>query len=101
MWKIPKKYSCTYGGEVDNWACSQDKDIPCWVSRPYEKEIFLTYMALMSFVSLLVVFLDFFYVIQKVSVKRMRRRRVKKNLQKQGEDTSELFPINEAESEQL
>ena len=51
-------------------------------------------MGIMSFLSIIIVFIDFFYVIHKVSVKKLRRRKERQNLRNNGED-SELFPIAE------
>lgn len=96
VWTVPYKYQCTFGGEFDNWACSQDESIPCWVSRPWEKKIFLLYMTFMSFCSVVVVTCDFFYVIHKISAKKIRRRKQKQFIEKQmTEEKEELFPISE------
>lgn len=37
---VPEKYECTHGETEENSACSQNPLIPCWVSRPWEKERF-------------------------------------------------------------
>ena len=50
-WHVPDKYVCSYGAEKDNYACSQNDNIPCWVSRPMEKEVMMWYMLTMSLVS--------------------------------------------------
>ena len=50
-WHVPDKYVCSYGAERDNYACSQNDNIPCWVSRPMEKEVMMWYMLTMSLVS--------------------------------------------------
>jgi len=94
FWTIPFRYVCTFGQDEENFACSQDDKVPCWVSRPYEKQVFLVYMGIMSFVSIVICFLDFFYVVHKVSVKKLRRRKERQNLRNNGDDT-ELFPITE------
>jgi len=50
-WSVPDRYDCSYGEENDNMACSQNANIPCWVSRPMEKEVMMWYMLSMSLVS--------------------------------------------------
>lgn len=80
VWTVPQRYLCTFGEEHDNWACSQDKEVPCWVSRPWEKWIFLIYMLVMSIISILVIIFDLCYTLQKISTKKLRRRREKRNL---------------------
>ena len=50
-------------------ACSQNGNIPCWVSRPKEKEVMMWYMLTMSVVSTLLVAGEFFYVMTKITVK--------------------------------
>lgn len=91
MWTIPFSYRCTFGDSswalsdnalTPNLACVQDKEVPCWVSRPYEKQVFLIYMGVMSILSILIVFLDFLYVVHKVSVKKLRQRKKNKDVSK-------------------
>ena len=65
---VPERYDCTYG-ENDNMACSQNGNIPCWVSRPKEKEVMMWYMLTMSLVSTVLVAAEFFYVTTKITVK--------------------------------
>ena len=56
--EVPLLYPCT--GESVRVACNQhmlpgrlSAYVPCWVSRPWEKSIFLRYMNILSFVSVL------------------------------------------------
>ena len=95
------RYVCTQGAETINWACSQDPHVICWVSRPYEKQIFLLYMTTMSLISVIVVLSDFFFVIFKVSVKKLRRRREKQKLKNRGTDEQGDYvpPYHEEHSE--
>ena len=65
---VPERYDCTYG-EQDNMACSQNGNIPCWVSRPKEKEVMMWYMLTMTLVSTALVCGEFFYVTTKITVK--------------------------------
>ena len=51
--RVPQLYRCT--GKSVRWACGQhmlpgnlDSYVPCWVSRPWEKTIFLRYMNTLS-----------------------------------------------------
>ena len=55
VWVVPQRYLCTFGADVANYACSQDKEVPCWVSRPWEKTIFLLYMLSMGLVAIIVI----------------------------------------------
>ena len=73
---VPERYDCTYG-ENDNMACSQNGNIPCWVSRPKEKEVMMWYMLTMSLVSTLLVAGEFFYVTTKITVKVKSRTNLK------------------------
>ena len=56
--RVPQLYRCT--GKTVRWACGQhmlpgnlDSYVPCWVSRPWEKTIFLQYMNTLSVICLL------------------------------------------------
>lgn len=77
-WHVPDKYVCSYGAERDNYACSQNDNIPCWVSRPMEKEVMMWYMLTMSLVSTALVLGEFFYVVTRVTVKAQRRKNERK-----------------------
>ena len=44
VWNVPDKYICTYGTLDSHNACSQDTEIPCWISRPREKTIIIRYL---------------------------------------------------------
>lgn len=97
VWTVPQRYLCTFGDEHDNWACSQDKTVPCWVSRPWEKKIFLLYMLVMSVISILVCVCDLTYTLSKISTKKLRRRREKKILTQNGGSVTPLLPIHTKE----
>jgi preprotein translocase subunit YajC len=77
-WSVPDRYDCSYGEENDNMACSQNANIPCWVSRPMEKEVMMWYMLSMSLVSVALVGGEFFYVVSRVTVKANKRRTERK-----------------------
>merc|ERR1711953_537922 len=77
-WHVPDKYECSYGEDLDNMACSQNANIPCWVSRPMEKEVMMWYMLSMSIISLALVGGEFFYVVTRVTVKANKRRTERK-----------------------
>ncbi|CBY15042.1 unnamed protein product [Oikopleura dioica] len=80
VWVVPQRYLCTFGADVPNYACSQDKEVPCWVARPWEKTIFLLYMLSMGLVSIVVIMLDLGYTLNKITTKRLRRRKQRKAL---------------------
>lgn len=61
LWmRVPALYQCKENGDKHlKIACGQhfikDGDyIPCWVSRPYEKTVFLRYMNILSFVCMII-----------------------------------------------
>ena len=64
VWVVPQRYLCTFGADVANYACSQDKEVPCWVSRPWEKTIFLLYMLSMGLVAIIVIMVRLIFFIQ-------------------------------------
>lgn len=80
MW-VPEKYECTHGEFEMNSACSQNTLIPCWVSRPWEKTIFMLYMTIVSIVSAIICIVEFVYVLTRTTRKSLNRR-AHKNLQK-------------------
>jgi len=82
VWQIPEKYLCSVGEERHH-ACSQDTEVPCFVSRSWEKRIFLYYYMTMSISSIALVILDIIYVSVKVSIKKVRRSRERRHLQHQ------------------
>ena len=45
----------------DNWACSQEKEVPCWVPRPWEKRIFLHYMLFIQLFSIVIILFGTFF----------------------------------------
>lgn len=73
MW-VPEKYECTHGDTEDNSACSQNPLIPCWVSRPWEKTIFMLYMTGVTIISIILCLAEFVYVITRTTKKGVHRR---------------------------
>ena len=73
MW-VPEKYECTHGDTEDNSACSQNPLIPCWVSRPWEKTIFMLYMTAVTIISIILCLAEFVYVITRTTKKGVHRR---------------------------
>ncbi|CBY18376.1 unnamed protein product [Oikopleura dioica] len=50
--RVPERYDCFSDehikppwGDESVTACGQSKEIPCWVSRPWEKSLFVLYMS--------------------------------------------------------
>jgi len=80
MW-VPEKYECTHGETELNSACSQNPLIPCWVSRPWEKTIFMLYMTTVTCFSILICVLEFIYVLTRTTKKSVGRR-AERNLSK-------------------
>jgi len=74
LWmRVPGKYHCkelVHGVETElSTACRQHLDgkgfVPCWVSRPYEKTVFLRYMNIVSFVCMLLTLCEIFNFIYR------------------------------------
>merc|ERR1712110_119134 len=74
-WKVPEKYVCRYGDEVTNAACSQNGEIPCWVSRPREKEAMTYYMLAVAIISTVLIFVEVIWVTTRISVRSNQRKR--------------------------
>lgn len=95
-WNVPFKYDCRPQLSDDpalqgnSNACGQAEVTPCWVQRPWEKKLFMMYMLFISLISIIVCFLDFNYILFKVSSKRRRIRKEKK-----GEMNGLLSPVAE------
>jgi len=73
MW-VPEKYECTHGDTEENSACSQNPLIPCWVSRPWEKTIFMLYMTSVTIISIFICLAEFVYVLTRTTRKSVHRR---------------------------
>jgi uncharacterized membrane-anchored protein YhcB (DUF1043 family) len=100
-WHVPDKYLCSYGAEKINYACSQNDNIPCWVSRPMEKEVMMWYMLTMSLVSTALVLGEFFYVVTRVTVKAQRRKSERKMEKAKLLEKPLLPPANDLGSEKV
>lgn len=79
VWLIPEEYKCDVGRE-DHFACSADSDVPCYVSRAWEKRIFVIYYIVVSVLSFLFLIFDVIFVIYKIAVTRRRRKNTKRAL---------------------
>jgi len=77
-WYVPEKYVCTHGAEIDNYACSQNSEIPCWVSRPWEKMAMMVYMLSIAFLSATLTLVEVIWVTTRITVKGNKRRKLKK-----------------------
>lgn len=75
-WTVPEKYVCTHALDYGaaGSACAQQEKVTCWVSRPYEKQIFLYYMTLMTSISIVLIIAEAFYMIFRVGRKGLQRR---------------------------
>lgn len=73
LW-VPEKYECTHGETEENSACSQNPLIPCWVSRPWEKTIFMLYMTSVTCISICICLAEFVYVLTRTTRKSVQRR---------------------------
>ena len=70
-WIVPEKYTCMAGFES---ACNQQEKVTCWVSRPWEKQIFLIYMIIMSFICIVLSALEFVWVLCRTTRKHIKRK---------------------------
>jgi len=77
-WYVPEKYVCTHGAEMENFACSQNAEIPCWVSRPWEKMMMMWYMLSISVLSAVLALVELVWVLTRISVKAKKVRRARK-----------------------
>ena len=71
VWTIPIQYLCkgyfanfdpfsayiSDLGIYEQFACSQEFQVPCWVPRPWEKRIFLLYMMLAQTIAIILILL--------------------------------------------
>ena len=71
---VPEKYECTHGETEENSACSQNPLIPCWVSRPWEKTIFMLYMTIVTIISICLCLAEFFYVLTRTAKKGFEKK---------------------------
>ncbi|CAG5110679.1 Oidioi.mRNA.OKI2018_I69.chr2.g5057.t1.cds [Oikopleura dioica] len=79
VWLIPEEYKCDVGLE-DHFACSADTDVPCYVSRAWEKRIFVIYYIIVSILSFLFLVFDIVFVIYRIAVTRRRKKNTKRTL---------------------
>ena len=82
LW-VPEKYECTHGATEASSACSQNPLIPCWVSRPWEKTIFLHYMLIVTILSIFVCFAEVIYVMMRTSSKGYKNIKEKSEKKKE------------------
>ncbi|XP_076804989.1 gap junction beta-6 protein-like [Clavelina lepadiformis] len=76
---VPQFYACY--GEYVSRACGQHLAlqgaggyVPCWVSRPWEKTIFLRYMNWLSIICFFLALIETIYIASKIRVRRRRKR---------------------------
>jgi hypothetical protein len=75
-WTVPEKYTCNHAqvfGAAGS-ACAQQEKVTCWVSRPWEKQIFLYYMLIMTGISMVLTILEAIYMAFHVTKKGLQRR---------------------------
>jgi len=88
LWmRVPGRYHCkelVHGVETElSTACNQHLDgkgfVPCWVSRPYEKTVFLRYMNIVSFVCMLLTLCEIFNFIYRQVNSNMKSKKMKRH----------------------
>nr|XP_039263746.1 gap junction beta-2 protein-like [Styela clava] len=82
--RVPQVFRCD--GENVEWACGQHMSlgdqsgyVPCWVSRPWEKTIFMCYMNILSAICFLLSVIEFVQLSFKYT-KNFRKKRQRKPL---------------------
>lgn len=92
-WTVPEKYVCTHALDYGaaGSACAQQEKVTCWVSRPYEKQIFLYYMTLMTSISIILIIAEALYMIFRVGRKGLQRRAMTKINNQSGFDSMSMY----------
>jgi len=77
--QVPQLYRCS--GKRVSWACGQHllpgneaAYVPCWVSRPWEKTIFLRYMNSFSLLCLLLSIMELIYLLVRLCKKKLQKK---------------------------
>jgi len=76
-WTVPEKYTCTHAliyGAAGS-ACAQQEKVTCWVSRPWEKQMFLYYMLFLTFLSIILIILEAVYMMTRVGIHSIQKRK--------------------------
>lgn len=83
--RVPERYDCRskdhtkgYWGDESVNACGQNENVTCWVSRPWEKGIFVMYMAFFACLSIIISFIELIYFSTHVAYKSIKRRKEKR-----------------------
>lgn len=76
-WSVPEKYTCTHALEYGaaGSACAQQEKVTCWVSRPWEKQMFLFYMLVLTGLSILLIILEALYMTTRVGIHSIQKRK--------------------------
>jgi len=91
-WTVPEKYTCNHAqvfGAAGS-ACAQQEKVTCWVSRPWEKQIFLYYMLTMTTLSIFLTVVEGLYMLFRVTSKGVQRR-ANKNVARDSNQTHYAF----------
>jgi len=89
LWmRVPGRFKCGHLNSYDNavqTACFQHLEnqsgfVPCWVSRPYEKTVFLRYMNILSFICMLITALEIVqFIYRNASGYNKKNKQLKKH----------------------
>lgn len=76
-WSVPEKYTCTHALEYGaaGSACAQQEKVTCWVSRPWEKQMFLYYMLVLTVLSIALIILEALYMTTRVGIHSIQKRK--------------------------
>lgn len=76
-WTVPEKYTCTHALEYGaaGSACAQQEKVTCWVSRPWEKQMFLYYMLICQILSIVLIILEAIYMTTRVGIHSIQKRK--------------------------
>lgn len=107
--KVPQVYLCE--GENVEWACGQHLNlgktpgyVPCWVSRPWEKTIFMCYMNILSAICCVLSCIEFIQLAHRYVTNRHRkktdrntaRRRISRHLSTRFSEHPSFYPVDKA-----
>lgn len=77
VWFVPRYYICTLGSrsDLEYNACTQDKTVTCWNTRPQEKLWYIIYNVAMQCLSIFIIVLDIVFVSSKQAKKHRRNKK--------------------------
>ena len=79
-WTVPERYLCSTEKSI---ACNQQMQaVSCWISRPFEKTMFLKYMVGLTYISIVVSSFEILEMLLKSNKSRLSKRKTLRALRK-------------------